>query len=180
MYLFKKPKNDPSVAIASSHAEKVQVAKLLLSFIALMNMVDKSLAVCFESKTGNDYTLKCDQDEDTIFNKILKNCDAYQTGGDDCADFFTESLDFCKGVFGDAVCTLTYHAGVTPGDCIVEQVQDNCSNGVITVFDGFMFLFMGIGISFLAMTIAVCHKCCKKSEPNEDIPLLPARKQLGV
>lgn len=185
MFLFKKSKNQNQSAMATalSHHDKANIAKLLLGLVAMFNMLGRASAVCFESSAGNDYTLDCSSGETDIFNKILSDCGAYQTENpdDDCATFFTESLHFCKGIFGDSVCTLTYHDGVWPDDCITATVANHCENNVVTGLDIFAILAIASTAIAIAAVITACNRHrCRKVEPEELIPLATPMKQMNV
>lgn len=150
----------------SATPEERQAIGMLPILMLLSNLMEKVQAsICFESKEGNDYTLDAGKNESGIYDALKQNCGAYQDEYDDCARWFTSTLDFGKGILGDSVCTLTYHNIVEDPDlCIINTLQDMCKDGTVTGLDIGVITSLTALVLLIGTCIAVC--CAKRKCNN--------------
>ncbi len=130
--------------------------KIALLMVLIFAKLATATETCFKSKAGNSYTLNCLADQaESIYGQLAKDCGAYTDGHNDCAGFFSKSLNFCSGLFGGAVCTLSYSDSTTPDGCIVNKTQALCQNTYGTAQD----FISTIGIGIAALTFLCCCMC---------------------
>jgi hypothetical protein len=81
---------------------------------------------CFE-KDDHDYSLYS-RDEDSLYDLLVKLNGVYNDGKNDCAHYFTSTMNFGKSAFGVHTCQLSYHI-TNPDSGIVKTLEDNCPGG---------------------------------------------------
>jgi hypothetical protein len=81
---------------------------------------------CFE-KDDHDYSLYS-RDEDSLYGLLVKLNGVYNDGKNDCAHYFTRTMNFGKSAFGAHTCQLSYHIA-NPDSGIVKTLEDNCPSG---------------------------------------------------
>ncbi len=128
--LFTKPNDkrtfSPFLVI---NREFLEIYKMLLAGLVFLKFIQGASAeTCFEIN-GHDYTLSCINNEKQIMSILTSDCGAYKDQGDDCARYFIDTLNFCKGVFGGSACTLDYHNIILPDECAVQKIAENCHDG---------------------------------------------------
>lgn len=131
-----------------------KLVQTILFTLTIFSLMKKSLGqACFESKEGNDYSLDCGRmGESKIVSQLFTNCGAYNDGLNDCAEFFIQSMNFGKSLFGYSICTLSTHETNSFDPCIVQTVRNDTKNNFVT--DGDIWTLVGIG------TAALCVLTC--------------------
>ncbi len=134
--------------------------RLLTTYAVLQSLPQFAAAsICFEGPNAQDYTLDCGITGQAghLWQLLTSACHTYQDGGDDCANWFTSTLDFGSGWFGGSTCTLTYHSFDVPNECVVQILSDNVKNGV-TLLDLTCTIFIGL-IGITAITVITRSGC---------------------
>jgi hypothetical protein len=174
---FKQSTNDkdPSYPIDNSSIRPSQfivLYKLTLTALVLFHFIQTTKAeTCFEID-GHDYTLDCINNEKAIYNQLKSQCNAYQDGADDCARFFTSTLNFCSGVFGGSACTLDYHNLFPPSLCAINVTKNDCKNGYGTLQDILATIGISVGGAIgLCLLLCLLIRCLKRTVSEVNLEL---------
>lgn len=131
-------------------------AGTLLKYFIGMNLFSLVNAgvVCFEHD-DHDHKLvtRAGLDIDTIVSVLKNKCGIYNDEKDDCARWFTVTVEYGKGVFGGTSCTLDYHVlggGLDP--CIDGNLKEQCPDGYGTGED----ILATIGIAVAGIVVLCC------------------------
>jgi hypothetical protein len=138
MFSFFRKKTTDSSAVASTPARSKPFLQTIVSNTGyainstLKVIIGGSMITavngekCFE-KDDHDYSLYS-RDEDSLYDLLVKLNGVYNDGKNDCAHYFTSTMNFGKSAFGAYTCQLSSHI-VNPDSGIVKTLEDNCPSG---------------------------------------------------